>query len=58
MNRFYAKLKYRLLPYIYTTVHQGSATGLPALRAMVMDNENNPGFIPRSIRNTCWATGC
>ena len=42
MNRFYAKLKYRLIPYLYTTTHQAVATGLPTLRAMIIDQEENP----------------
>ena len=32
--RFYAKLRYRLLPYIYCTAHQAYRTGMPILRPM------------------------
>ena len=45
MNKFYAKLKYRLIPYIYTTVHQATAKGIPTTRAMIIDNENNPELV-------------
>ena len=32
--KFYAHLRYRLLPYIYSTAHVAARTGLPILRAM------------------------
>jgi alpha-glucosidase len=39
--RFYAKLKYRLMPYIYTYIWQTTQTGLPIMRAMVLENQND-----------------
>lgn len=35
--RFYAKLRYRLAPYIYTMAHKAAQTGLPVMRAMSME---------------------
>lgn len=32
--RFYAKLRYRLAPYIYTMAHKASVCGMPIMRAM------------------------
>ncbi len=34
--RRYAKLRYRLLPYIYSTAAQAAQTGLPVVRALVL----------------------
>lgn len=35
--RFYAKLRYRLAPYIYTMAHKAAETGYPVMRAMSME---------------------
>ncbi|MGI6653866.1 MAG: TIM-barrel domain-containing protein [Christensenellales bacterium] len=34
--RFYAKLRYRMLPYIYAAAHRAATTGYPILRPMPM----------------------
>jgi alpha-glucosidase len=34
MVRDYARLRYRLLPYIYSAAHEGHRSGLPIMRAM------------------------
>ena len=34
MFKDYARLRYRLLPYIYSTAHEGVRTGMPIARAM------------------------
>ena len=34
--KFYANLRYRMLPYIYTAAHRASKTGYPIMRAMSM----------------------
>ncbi|MCE5217904.1 DUF5110 domain-containing protein [bacterium] len=34
MFRFYARLRYRLLPYIYSIAHVAHRTGMPMMRAM------------------------
>ena len=36
MYRFYAHLRYRMLPYIYAMAHRASQTGYPMMRAMSM----------------------
>ncbi len=36
MFRDYARLRYRLLPYLYSTAWQASVSGLPAMRAMAL----------------------
>ncbi|GID92097.1 TIM-barrel domain-containing protein [Amorphoplanes digitatis] len=38
----YAKLRYSLMPYIYTIAHTAYATGVPMARAMVIDHQRNP----------------
>jgi alpha-glucosidase (family GH31 glycosyl hydrolase) len=42
MNRFYVKLRYRLLPYLYSSVHQSAESGLPVMRPMVLEYQNDP----------------
>ena len=41
--RKYAKLRYRLLPYIYSHAYNASKTGLPMMRAMVLEFPDDPG---------------
>ena len=40
--RIYAKLRYRLIPYIYSYAHIASKTGLPIMRAMVLEYQEDP----------------
>ncbi len=40
--RRYAKLRYRLLPYIYSTAVQAVETGLPVVRALVLKYSRDP----------------
>lgn len=42
INRFYLKLKVRLTPYQYTLAHLAHTTGLPPVRPMVLDYQNDP----------------
>lgn len=41
--RKYAHLRYHLLPYIYTTAKETATTGLPMLRPLVLEYQNDPG---------------
>ena len=41
-HRFYASLRSRLMPYIYTSLWQSHQTGVPVLRPMVLYYQNNP----------------
>ena len=38
----FAKLRYELMPYIYGSAHQANQTGLPMVRAMVLDYQDSP----------------
>jgi alpha-D-xyloside xylohydrolase len=40
--RKYGKLRYRLLPYIYSHAYSATKTGLPMIRAMVLEFQNDP----------------
>jgi len=40
--RKYAKLRYRLLPYIYSQAYIATKTGLPLMRAMVLEFQEDP----------------
>ena len=38
----YMKLRYELMPYLYTAAHQAASTGLPMARAMLLDYQDSP----------------
>lgn len=40
--QFFARLHTRLFPYLYTYVHEASASGLPILRPLVLMSQNDP----------------
>ena len=40
--RRYVKLRYRLIPYIYTYAHVAARSGLPLIRAMVLEYQDDP----------------
>jgi alpha-D-xyloside xylohydrolase len=40
--RFFAKLKCRLMPYLYAAAVEATRCGLPVLRAMILEFENDP----------------
>ena len=39
--RFYAKLRYRMMPYIYTFAQEAAQTGVPMVRALVLENQDD-----------------
>ena len=43
--RDYIKLRYRLLPYIYTLAYENSTTGMPLMRPLFFEDENDPSLI-------------
>lgn len=40
--KFYARLRYRLLPYLYSAAHVAARTGLPMMRAMPLVAPDDP----------------
>ena len=40
--RYYAKLRYRLMPYIYSYAKETSQNGLPLVRSLVLEYQNDP----------------
>ena len=44
INRETINLRYRLLPYIYTTMEVASSSGIPAMRPMVFEFPDDPRF--------------
>jgi hypothetical protein len=42
MCQFYIKLRYKLIPYIYSTHRQAHLTGTPYMRAMVLEYQDDP----------------
>jgi oligosaccharide 4-alpha-D-glucosyltransferase len=43
--RDFIKLRYRLLPYIYTLAYENSTTGMPLMRPLFFADENNTALI-------------
>ena len=43
--RDYIKLRYRLLPYNYTLAYENSTTGMPLMRPLFFEDEDNPDLI-------------
>ncbi|UCH24722.1 MAG: DUF5110 domain-containing protein [Trueperaceae bacterium] len=42
ITKDYLRLRYRLLPYIYTSAWQASQTGVPLVRPLVLEFQNDP----------------
>jgi alpha-glucosidase (family GH31 glycosyl hydrolase) len=40
--RYYGKLRYRLMPYIYTYAREAAVNGTPLVRALILENQNDP----------------
>ncbi len=41
INRKYLELKMRLTPYMYTLMHEAHTTGVPAVRGLVLENQDD-----------------
>jgi alpha-glucosidase (family GH31 glycosyl hydrolase) len=41
MNRYYAKLRYRLIPYLYSSARQSFESGLPLMRPMLLEFQDD-----------------
>ncbi len=48
--RRYLKLRYRLLPYLYTQATRSSQTGLPMVRAMALEFQDDPSTYPLDLQ--------
>ncbi|MBI3788913.1 MAG: glycoside hydrolase family 31 protein, partial [Ignavibacteriales bacterium] len=44
INRKTIELRYRLLPYIYTTMYQASLSGIPAMRPLVLEYPEDESY--------------
>jgi len=40
--KVYSRLRYEMMPYIYTYAHLASSTGIPIARAMIIDHQSEP----------------
>jgi alpha-glucosidase/alpha-D-xyloside xylohydrolase len=45
--RRYLELRYRLLPYLYSAVHEGHETGLPIIRSLWLHHPDDPSAVAR-----------
>lgn len=50
MFTFYARLRYRLLPYIYSAAHVAARSGLPIMRAMPLVAPDDPECAGRTLQ--------
>jgi len=48
INKLSIELRYRLLPYIYNTMHQASTTGIPPLRPLAFDYPDDGNYTSNS----------
>jgi len=48
--RFYDKLRYRLIPYLYSYAHEASETGLPLMRPLVLEYQEDPNTYTRDLQ--------
>lgn len=48
ISRSYIQLRYRLLPYIYTTAYQNTLTGMPLARPLFFDHPDDPALVNES----------
>lgn len=39
--KYYDQLRYRMLPYLYSTMYQNYKTGIPMMRALVLNHQND-----------------
>ena len=51
--RFFTKLKGRLMPYLFSQAVKTSSTGVPMMRAMVIDFAEDPAVFSLTD-NICW----
>ena len=45
--RKYLELRYRLLPYLYSAVHEGTLTGMPVMRSLWLHYQDDPDAVGR-----------
>jgi alpha-glucosidase/alpha-D-xyloside xylohydrolase len=45
--RKYLELRYRLMPYLYSAVHEGHKTGLPIIRSLWLHHPDDPAAVAR-----------
>ena len=51
INRKYLRLKLRLTPFMYTLCHEASETGVPAVRALVLEYPDDPVALGTATRD-------
>ncbi len=51
ISRNYIKLRYRLMPYIYSLFHEASQTGIPINRSLAIDYSHSPKVFDPQFQN-------
>jgi alpha-glucosidase len=51
ISRNYISLRYRLMPYIYSTFHESAQTGMPVVRSLVIDHAHDAKIYESRYQN-------
>lgn len=51
ISRNYISLRYKLLPYLYSTFYEATQTGLPVVRSLAIENTFNPKIYDPAFQN-------
>lgn len=51
ISRNYVNLRYRLLPYLYSTFYEASQDGIPVIRTLAIDNTFDPKIYDPAFQN-------
>lgn len=51
ISRNYISLRYKLLPYLYSTFYEASQTGMPVVRSLAIENTFNPKIYEPAFQN-------
>lgn len=51
ISREYVSLRYRLMPYLYSSFHEASSSGMPVMRSLAIDYTHDPKVYAPSFQN-------
>lgn len=51
ISRNYISLRYKLLPYLYSTFYEAAQTGMPVVRSLAIENTFNPKIYDPAFQN-------
>jgi alpha-glucosidase len=51
ISRNYVNLRYKLMPYLYSTFYEATQTGLPVVRSLAIDNTHDKNIYANAFQN-------